>query len=113
MCGMATTSSTTVEYPHIVETPGVMGGEPRVDGHRIRVRDIAAMRDVQGHSPQEIVDLDYPQLSLAEVYSALAYFEEHRGQMEAYTEQERVFVEQFKRDNPHLIAGDLSDESRT
>jgi uncharacterized protein (DUF433 family) len=110
---MTTTDHSTAQYPHIVETPGVMGGEPRIDGHRIRVRDIAAMRDTQGHSPHEIVELDYPQLSLGEVYAALAYFEDHREQMDAYSEQERLFVEQFKRENPHLIAADLSRESRT
>lgn len=40
--------STTIAYAHIVCTPGVVGGEARISGHRIRVRDIVAARDRTG-----------------------------------------------------------------
>lgn len=98
------------DYPHIVKTPGVMGGEPRLDGHRIRVRDIVAMRDSHGHSPEQIRALDYPQLSPAQIYAALAYYEDHRAEIDEFTRREREFVAQFKQQHPHLIAADLSDQ---
>jgi uncharacterized protein (DUF433 family) len=99
------------EYPHIVMTPGTMGGEPRLEGHRIRVRDIVAMRDFHGHSPEQIVEVVYPHLSLAQVYVALAYYEDHREEIDDAARREAEFVEQFKRDHPQMIAADLSDES--
>ena len=104
-------NSAKTGYPHIVKTADVMGGEPRLDGHRIRVRDIVAMRDVHGHSPEQIRQLDYPQLSPAQIYAALAYYEDHRLEIDDYARREQEFVAQFKRDHPHLIAGDVSDQS--
>jgi len=32
------------EYAHIVHTPGLLSGEARIDGHRIRVRDGASQK---------------------------------------------------------------------
>ena len=46
--------STKTEYSHIVRTPGIVGGEPRIEGHRVRVRDIVAARDLGGLTPEEI-----------------------------------------------------------
>jgi uncharacterized protein (DUF433 family) len=106
---MSTTAITAkTEYPHIVKTPGTMGGESRLDGHRIRVRDVVAMRDIHGHTPQQIVDLDYPQLTLSQVYSAFAYYEDHRQEIDEYARREADFVEQIKRDHFHLTAADLT-----
>jgi uncharacterized protein (DUF433 family) len=50
------------QYAHIVHTAGVLGGEARIDGHRIRVRDIVAARDLGGLSPDEIAAIVYPSL---------------------------------------------------
>lgn len=104
--------STTIptEYPYIVKTPGVMSGEPRLDGHRIRVRDILAMRDAYGHTPQQILELNYPHLTLAKIYAALAYAEDHREEMERLCREEDEFVARFQRENPHLIGADLSGD---
>ena len=99
------------DYPHIVKTPGTMGGEPRLDGHRIRVRDIAAMRDCHGHSPEQIVELDYPHLSLAQVYAALAYYEDHRDEIDDYARREAEFVEEFRRQHPGRVVDCRPDAS--
>jgi uncharacterized protein (DUF433 family) len=40
---------------HIVATPGVCGGKPRIAGHRIRVQDIALWHERVGYSVAEIV----------------------------------------------------------
>ncbi len=101
---MATSSDTkATEYAHIVCTPGVLGGEPCIDGHRISVRHIAAARDIYGLDPQATIREFYPGLTLAEVHAALAYFEDHREQMAAITVAEDEFVERFKRENPTLV----------
>jgi uncharacterized protein (DUF433 family) len=93
--------STKTEYAHIVRTPGG-GGEPRIDGHRIRVRDIVAARDLGGLTPEEIAASVYPELTLAQVYAALAYYEDHRHEIEHAMQNEARFVEQFLKDHPQL-----------
>ncbi len=90
-------------YPHIVCTPDVVNGEPRVAGFRIRVRDIVVARDKGGYSPEEIAATVYPDLTLAQVYCALAYAEDHRGELARAIEEEAEFVEEFKRLHPNLV----------
>ena len=98
---MAETSAKT-EYSHIIRTPGIVGGEPRIDGHRVRVRDIVAARDSGGLTPEEIAANVYPGLTLAQVYSALAYYEDHRDEIDQVMRNEAQFVEQFLNDHPQL-----------
>jgi uncharacterized protein (DUF433 family) len=90
-------------YAHIIRSPDVFGGEPRIDKHRIRVRDIAAARDLGGLSPEEIVASVYPQLTLAQVYGALAYYEDHREEIDEAAKREAGFVERFLEQHPELI----------
>ena len=101
------TSALKVEYGYIVHTPGTMGGQARIDGHRIRVCDVASARDIDGLSPEEIATQVYPSLTLAEVYAALAYYEDHREEMQQDEEHARRTVDQFRRDHPELT-GKLS-----
>ena len=99
----APTTTKPTEYAHIVCTPGVMGGEPRIDRYRIRVRDIVAARDDDGYSPQDIVRHVYPLLTLAEVYAALAYYEDHKEEIDALERADDEFVERFVRENPERV----------
>ncbi len=66
---------------HIEERPDVCGGKPCVVGTRIRVWDIHVWHDLQGTTPAEVV-ADFPQLSVADVYAALAYYHDHREEIE-------------------------------
>jgi uncharacterized protein (DUF433 family) len=95
-------ASAKTEYSHIVRTRGIVGGEPRIDGHRIRVRDIVAARDLGGLTPEEIAASVYPGLTLAQVYSALAYYEDHRDEIDQAVQNEAQFVEQFLNVHPQL-----------
>ncbi|PSP69185.1 hypothetical protein BRD12_06910 [Halobacteriales archaeon SW_12_67_38] len=63
----------------VVKTPDVLGGEPRLDGHRVSVLQVAD--PVLGdHSPAAVADqLD---VTLAEVHEALAYYYNHPDEME-------------------------------
>src|SRR5438445_13564778 len=96
-------ASTNTQYAYIVRTPGVVGGEARIAGHRIRVRDIVAARDLGGLTPEEIAASVYPELTLAEVYSALAYYEDHRGEIEQATRRESQIVKRFLKTHPQLV----------
>jgi uncharacterized protein (DUF433 family) len=72
--------STEVNYPHVVRAPGVYGGRPRVDGLAVLVRDIVLEHEREGKSA-EMICQDHPGLTLAHVYSALAYFHDHRQEV--------------------------------
>jgi uncharacterized protein (DUF433 family) len=100
---MTTETSAHTEYAHIVHTPGVVGGEARINAHRIRVRDIVAARDIGGYTPEEIASSVYPGLALAQVYSALAYYEDHRGEIDAQFLAEAQFMEEYLRQNPEYV----------
>ena len=61
---------------------GICGGKPRVAGTRIRVQDIVIWTE-QGESPEEIIS-EFPQLRIADVYDALAYYHDHRDEIEQH-----------------------------
>ncbi len=65
---------------HIVSSPDVRGGKPRIDGSRITVADIALMHLRMGHSPAEIAGRF--DLSLAAVHAALAFYYDHRTEID-------------------------------
>lgn len=71
----------------IVRTEDVLGGEPRIDGHRISVLQVADLVREGDHSAEYVADqLD---LSLAEVYTALAYYYEHPQEMDTIRDRHR------------------------
>jgi len=63
----------------IVRTGDVLGGEPRLDGTRIGVLDVYELVVEGDHSPADAAD--QLNLSLGEVYTALAYYHEHPEEM--------------------------------
>ncbi len=66
----------------IVSTPGIVGGRPRVAGTGISVDQLTSLW-VHGLSPEKIVTEKYPQLSLAQMYAALAYYHANRDVVDA------------------------------
>ena len=95
--------TTTTEYAHVVCTPGIVGGEPRIADTRIRVRDVVLARDSQAATPEEIVASIYPQLSLAQVYAALAYYEDHRAEVDALQERESAYLDGLRKTPPPFM----------
>jgi len=91
------------EYAHVVCTQGTVAGEPRIAGHRIRVRDVVAARDLGGFTPEEIAATVYPDLTLGEVYAALAYYEDHREEIDQAGCDEDRTIEEFRRRHPQLV----------
>jgi uncharacterized protein (DUF433 family) len=79
----------------IVKTEGVLGGKARLDGRRIAVIDIAERVLDHDQAPVHVVDqLD---VTLAEVYAALAYYYENIEEMNAARERRRELNEELKR----------------
>jgi len=92
---------------HIETTPGVCGGQPRVSGHRITVRQIVTWHDRMGISADEIAS-DYD-LAIADVYAALAYYFDHREEIDAATSSDVTFIEGLRRSVPSKLKPKLSD----
>ncbi len=102
-------SSNETQYGHIVRSSGVLGGEARIAHQRIRVRDIVVARDLGGLSPEEIAANVYPSLSLAQVYAALAYYEDHREEIDGVARAEVNAANEFVKRHPTLVR-DLRSE---
>lgn len=69
-----------VDTGHIVEDPEVLHGEPHIAGHRIGVSDVAIWVNVHGKTADEIAE-QYA-LSLGEVHAALAYYYDHKDEID-------------------------------
>jgi uncharacterized protein (DUF433 family) len=87
---------------HIGVRPGYCGGKPHILGHRIKVKHVAVWHERQGLSPMEIVD-QHPTITLAQVHAALAYYYDHRAEIEAEVVDEDRLYEELKAKQPSLI----------
>ena len=90
---------------HIECTPGVVGGKPRIAGRRITVEDIAIWHQRVGRSVDEIC-ADYD-LELAEVYAALAYYFDHREEIDRNIEDGEAFVAKLRATLPSPLEAKL------
>lgn len=91
--------SETLEIPRIVRTRGTCGGKPRIDGHRIKVEHIAVCYERMGMAPDEIVSA-HPTITLAQVHAALAYYYDHKEEIDADIEEGKRYVEELKAKTP-------------
>lgn len=82
------------------DLPGV-APRARVAGRRIRVSDIAILHMRLGLSLAEIAaryDLD-----MASLHAAMAFYFDHRAEIDASIEDDEAFADAVKRDNPSLL----------
>lgn len=86
---------------HIEVTPGVVGGKPRIAGRRIAVRHVAVWHDRLGQSAEEIA-AEYD-LTLSDVYAALAYYHDHREEIDLALREDDAFAEAFERQHPSRL----------
>jgi len=86
---------------HIEITPGVTGGRPRIAGHRITVQDVMVWHERMGWSADEIAT-EYG-LTLADVYAALAYYFDHRAEIDRALEEGTAFAESLRQRTPSKI----------
>lgn len=90
---------------HVTVTPGVAGGKPRIAGHRITVQDIAVWHERLGRSADEIAT-EYA-LSLADVYAALAYYYDHREEMDQAIRADEEFIAALRQRSPSKLRAKL------
>ena len=74
------------------ETHGQM---PYVAGTRVRVMDVYVWHVLRGMSAHEIVD-QFPHLTMADVYAAMAYYWDHRDEVHAQLKLGHDVAEQHR-----------------
>lgn len=72
---------TSQTYRYIVRSHGVRGGNPIVEGTRIAVHDVVGLLQ-NGETIDTLRANCFPQLSKSQVYECLAYYEDHRGEID-------------------------------
>lgn len=92
---------------HIEITPGVVGGKPRIAGHRITVQNIVVWHERMGLSADEIAT-EYD-LSLGDVYAALAYYYDHREVIDRAIREDEEFIAELRRRTPSRLRARLGD----
>ena len=93
---------TLTAYKHITLTDE---GVPVIGGTGFKVKQLVGERRAHGSSPEEL-QFQHPQLSLAQVYSALAYHEDHREEIDAHLREGATRAEELRAqlDAPDLKA---------
>jgi uncharacterized protein (DUF433 family) len=97
-------------YPHITKVAGVCGGRPCIDGTRVRVLNIVYLLR-EGYSPEQMLE-QYPSLSLAQIHAALAYYYDHKEEVESYIKEDETWDERYERDRYEYLDKRSSLDSR-
>ena len=86
---------------HIDIDPAIRNGRPRITGTRLTVADVAVLHLRMGLSLEEIAG-KYD-VQLADAHAAMAYYYDHRAEIDGDMERDAAFVEAFRRSNPSLL----------
>jgi uncharacterized protein (DUF433 family) len=68
-------------YRYIIRSAGVRSGNPTVEGTRVGVHDVIGLLQ-NGETVDSVRDRCFPQLTRAQIYECLAYYEDHRGEID-------------------------------
>jgi uncharacterized protein (DUF433 family) len=93
---------TTTAYPYISLN---IEGVPYIEGTRIKVAHIV-IDHVEGRRSAARIARAYPPLTVAQVHSALAYYHEHRDEIDRYIRERDETAERLRPqvENPALAA---------
>lgn len=74
-------STISESYRYIVRSPDVRGGNARVEETRIAVHDVIGLLQM-GETIESLTTKSFPTLTRAQVYECLAYYEDHKGEID-------------------------------
>ena len=86
----------------IVRDEGIRSGDPRIDGTRITVLDVKR-RVIDGAEDPHVVAGEYD-VSMAELFGALAYYYEHRAEFERREREAGAERRRGERDTRDLLS---------
>lgn len=87
-----------VDYPHIE----VLHGKPRIRGTGFKVRVLVQEYLATGHNAHEL-QTGHPQLSLAQIYSALAYYHDHKDKFDREIDELNHLAEEMRAEQGESI----------
>lgn len=90
-----------IVYPHITKDPEVCGGSACVQGTRIRVIDVVAAYE-EGLTPERIV-AEYSLRDTADVFAALLYYRDHKGEIDADLAEGERLEREAERERAELL----------
>ena len=68
-------------YRYIVRSAGVRSGNAIVEGTRFAAHDVIGLLQ-NGETAETLTANCFPQLTRSQVYECLAYYEDHRGEID-------------------------------
>lgn len=89
-------------YPYIIKEEGYCGGKAAIGDTRVRVNNVVFLHK-QGKTAQEVL-VEYPDLSLSQVHSALAYYYDHQGEIDAELARDEGADERYERRKAETLA---------
>jgi uncharacterized protein (DUF433 family) len=78
----------TTEHPYVIRDPRISQDEPIIMGTGVRVRILVEYWRA-GTPPEELLQA-FPHLTLAQVFDALSYYQDHQPEINTLIEQNRV-----------------------
>lgn len=66
-----------------------------IDETRVRVQDVAMLAEIQGRTPDQIVEA-LPHLTLGQVHAALSYYFDHRAQIQQELREDEEYIQQIR-----------------
>ena len=86
------------------------GGVPIIAGTNMKVVELVMAQLAHGWSPEEL-HFQHPYLSLGQIHSALAYYWDHKEELDADIERRRQYAEKARREaGPSPLANKLRDQ---
>ncbi len=89
-------SSNVVQQTYIVQEKGICGGQPRIDGTRVKVQHIALEYERLGWSADQICDA-HPGLTLAQVHAAISYYYDHKEKIDESIRKDEEFADRLQK----------------
>lgn len=93
----------SITTPHIEASPGIVGGKPRIAGHRITVHNVVIWHERLGLSADEIAS-NYG-VSLADVYAALTYYYDHRQEIDGSILSDESYAAELRNCTKSKLSG--------
>jgi uncharacterized protein (DUF433 family) len=97
---MATAPKPTFEY--IVKQPGYCNGKAAIGATRVRVNNVVFLHQ-RGRTVDEI-RAEYPDLTHAQMYAALAYYHDHKDEIEAELTEDEGADERYERHKTKAVS---------
>jgi uncharacterized protein (DUF433 family) len=102
-------AATRTTYGHIVLDEH---GTPWIEGTNTKVVELVAEAKAHGWSAEELT-YQHPHLTLGQVYSALAYYSDHRDEVEADLARRAALVEEVRAEvGDHPLVAKLRAQGR-